>query len=381
MELHQINVVGAYLQGDLDKEIYMTPPDGLKIKGKTGWTLRLKKPLYGLKQAGRQWKKKLDDTMAHLKFTKSTADNCLYVLCEKGKVVPLVLIYVDDAAAASKDIHQIEWFKHLLQYFFLIKDLGELRHILGIQVTRNRKARTITLNQTAYIRNILIRFGMQDSAPVSTPFAVGCHLSYQQSPTTPEERMAYKEYMNGFKYIEGIGAVLYATQTRPNIQHAVGVLAKFGACPGKLHLKAFKHVLRYLKGTVGFGLRLGGKDDGIDLIGWANSDWAQDPDSRRSITGYIFDVAGGSVSWASKKQPTVALSTVEAEYMAASNATKEAIWLRVLLEDLGFPQTQATTICKGTSVRFLTSPILSHLLPVHMYFPSSPLYYLQGPYL
>jgi hypothetical protein len=230
MELHQIDIEGAYLQGDLDKEIYMTPPDGLKIKGKTDWIWRLKKPLYRLKQAGRQWKKKLDDTMAHLKFTKSAADECLYVLREKSEVVLLVLIYVDDAATVSKDIHQIQWFKHSLGSFFPIKDLGELQYILGIQVACNRQARTITLNQTAYIRNILIHFGMQDSAPVSTPFAVGCHLSHQQSPTTPEERMAYEEYANGFKYIEGIGAVLYATQTRPDIQHAIGVLAKFGAC-------------------------------------------------------------------------------------------------------------------------------------------------------
>jgi hypothetical protein len=216
---------------------------------------------------GRQWKKKLDDTIAHLKFTKSAADECLYILYEKGKVILLVLIYVDNAAAASKDIHRIEWFKHSLQDFFPIKDLGELQHILRIQVTCNHQARTITLNQTAYIQNILIRFGMQDSAPVLTPFTVSCHLSQQQSPTTSEERMAYEEYANGFKYIEGIGAILYATQTRPNIQHAVGVLAKFGACPGKPHLEAFKRVLHYLKGTVGFGLRLGGKDDGIDLIG------------------------------------------------------------------------------------------------------------------
>jgi hypothetical protein len=213
--------------------------------------LQLKKPLYGLKQAGRQWKKKLDDTMAHLKFTKSAADECLYVLREKSEVVLLVLIYVDDAAAASKDIRRIQWFKSLLGSFFPIKDLGEPRYILRIQVTRNRQARTITLNQTAYIRNLLIRFGMQDSAPVSTPFAVGCHLSHQQSPTTPEERTAYEEYVNGFKYIEGIEAVLYATQMCPDIQHAIGVLVKFGACPGKPHLEAFKRVLRYLKGTVG----------------------------------------------------------------------------------------------------------------------------------
>jgi hypothetical protein len=121
-------------------------------------------------------------------------------------------------------------------------------------------------------------------------------------------------------------------------------LAQFGANPGKAHIKAFKRLLRYLKGTAEFILTLGSKDTGTDLIGWTNSDWAQDPDSRQSVSGYVFDVAGGSVLWASKWQPTIALSTTEAEYMVASNATKDAIWLRVLLEDLGFPQVSATTL-------------------------------------
>jgi hypothetical protein len=137
LELHQVDVVGAYLQGDLDEEIYMTPPAGLNIPGKKGWCLRLHKPLYGLKQAGRQWKKKLDEVMAHLRFIKSNADECLYILRDKGQVVLLVLVYVDDAAVASKELKHIEEFKRQLREFFSIKDLGELHHILGIQVTRD----------------------------------------------------------------------------------------------------------------------------------------------------------------------------------------------------------------------------------------------------
>ena len=344
MDLHQIDVVGAYLQGELDEEIYMSPPDGLKIAGKAGWSLQLRKPLYGLKQVGRQWKNKLDGTMAHLNFIKSDADECLYVLHDNGTVALLVLVYVDDAAIASKDPAKIQAFKTNITRFFPIKDLGELRHILGIQVTRDRTAHTITLNQTGYINNVLARFGMQGCAPVSTPFTVGTRLTHDQSPTTPEGHAAYIAAANGIAYLEGIGSVLYATQTRPDIQYAVGILAQFSANPGKAHIDAFKLLLRYLKGTATFGLTLGGKDSGVDVIGWTDSDWAQDPDFRRSVTGYIFDVAGGSVSWASKRQPTVALSTMEAEYMAASNATKEAIWLRILLVDLGFPQVQATTI-------------------------------------
>jgi hypothetical protein len=155
---------------------------------------------------------------------------------------------------------------------------------------------------------------------------------------------AVLDFAKGASYPEQVGALLYVTQTRPDCQYAVSTLAQFSSNPGKAHFEAVKRVLRYLKGTAHFGLTFGRSGGHIDLIGWTDSDWAQDPDSRRSIGGFVFDVAGGSVSWSSKKQPTVALSTVEAEYMAASNATKEAIWLRTLLRDLGFTQTLATTI-------------------------------------
>ena len=116
------------------------------------------------------------------------------------------------------------------------------------------------------------------------------------------------------------------------------VVSQFGSNPGKSHLKAAKRILCYLKGTANLALTLGSSgSESVDLVGWTDSNWAQDPDSRQSIGGFLFEIAGGSVSWSAKKQPTVALSTIEAEYMAAANATKEAIWLRVLLEDLGYP--------------------------------------------
>ena len=185
---------------------------------------------------------------------------------------------------------------------------------------------------------------MSECSPVSTPLVAKDRLSASQSPSTPEEKSEYEAYANGLKYLEIVGAVLYATQTRPDIQYAIGVLAQFGSNPGRPHLEALKRVLRYLKGTAHFSLRLGGANSDTDLIGWTDSDWAQDIDSRRSVGGFVFEIAGGVVSWSSKKQPTVALSTVEAEYMAASNATKEAIWLRSLLEDLGFKQVAATII-------------------------------------
>jgi hypothetical protein len=157
-----------------------------------------------LKQAGQQWKKKLNETMAHLRFVGSNTDECLYILHEKGQVVLLILVYVDDAAVTSKELKHIEEFKQRLREFFPIKDLGELRHILGIQVTHDRGARTIMLNQTRYICNVLARFGMSECKPASTPLAVGARLMHSQSPTTPEDRAAYAQSSNGIVYLEGM---------------------------------------------------------------------------------------------------------------------------------------------------------------------------------
>jgi hypothetical protein len=134
----------------------------------------------------------------------------------------------------------MEEFKRRLQEFFPIKDLGELRHILSIQVTCNQASRTIMLNQTGYIHNVLARFGMSEYKPASTPLAVGARLMHFQSPTTPEDRTAYAQSLNGIVYLEGIGSVLYITQTRLDIQHLVSILAQFGANPGKAHIEAFK---------------------------------------------------------------------------------------------------------------------------------------------
>ena len=267
--------------------------------------------------------------MQELGFEKSQADDCLYIRHENGNDVLLVLAYVNDMAVAGKDHACIQNFKKDLTRQVEITDLGELHYILGIQVKRDRVACIISLNQTAYIHDILERFGMQNSNPVSMPLNVHEHLSATQSPQTTEDKKAYLEYAKGLVYIQAIGSVIYATQTRLDVLHAVGVLSQFSTNLGKAHLKSMKRVLRYLKGTVHFALVLGCQGaNRVDLVSWTDSDWAQDPDTgRRSIGGFVFDVAGSKVAWSSKKQPTVALSTVESEYMAASNVTKEAIWL------------------------------------------------------
>ena len=333
---------GAFLQGELDEEIYMKPPEGVVVPGKEGWLWKLLHVIYGLKQAGRQWKKKLDQIMRELGFTKSAADNSLYVKREGGFVMLVVLVYVDDMTVAGSRLKDVMLFKKRIAERLEVSDLGELKYILGIEAKRNRSARTISLNQTAYINEVLRRYGMLDSHPVSTPMAPKERLTGALSPSTPEEKQATLEFAKGASYPERVGSLLYITQTRPDIQYAVSTLAQFSSNPGIAHFEAIKRVLRYLKGTAEFGLSLGGSVDRVDVVGWTDSDWAQDTETRRSVGGFVFDVAGGSISWCSKKQPTVTLSAVKSEYMAASNAAKEAIWLCTLLDNLGFTQVEAT---------------------------------------
>ena len=139
--------------------------------------------------------------------------------------------------------------------------------------------------------------------------------------------------------------MLYATQTRPDIQFSVNLIAQFSGNPSIPHLEAVKHVLHYLKGTQEFSLVLGRQGRGaVDIVGWTDSDWAGDVDLRRSVGGFVSDVARGCVSWSSKKQVSVGISSVEAEYVASANATKEAVWLRTLLKEVSYPQSQVTIV-------------------------------------
>ena len=204
---------------------------------------------------------------------------------------------------------------------------------IGFQNTRDRAARTITIHQERYINTVLERFGMQDSNPVATPLDPSAKLV----PLPDGEASA------DVPYATAIGSLMYAAVgTRPDIAFAVQALSQFNARPSNAHWTAVKHVMRYLKGTRHLGLQFGATT--LDLVGYSDADWAQSLVDRRSTSGYVFKLAGGPVSWSSKKQPTVALSTMEAEYIALAHAAKEAIWLRALLTELGHAPNGATPL-------------------------------------
>ena len=201
-------------------------PDRLAEKYRNGrkfW--RLKKALYGLKQAGQQWKKCLHQVMTKLGFTHAMADDCLYVLWEHNKIILMVLIYVDDMAIAGKGIPGVILFKQNLSKDFEITDLGELKFILSILVTRDRSNCLIYLNQSAYITQVLVRFGMSDAKPVSTSLAVKHGLSTSQSLSSEIEQNEYSSFSGGIHYLSLVGSLLYATQTHPDIQFSVNLIA------------------------------------------------------------------------------------------------------------------------------------------------------------
>ncbi|KXJ78520.1 hypothetical protein RP20_CCG004375 [Aedes albopictus] len=230
---------------------------------------------------------------------------------------------------------------------FRMKDLGEARQVLGMRISRTGD--TVTLDQQRYIEELLRKFNMVDCNPTATPAEVNQRLVKAMSPKTQQE----KERMHSVPYRELVGGLQFLAQcTRPDIAYAVNAVSSFCGNPGEAHWTAAKRILRYLQGTKSLGLVFRKESDAA-FEGFSDADWGNDPDSRRSVTGYLFQFGGGSVSWSSRKQPTVALSTMEAEYMALSAASQEALWWRGFRAELLGRKEPITIYCDNRSTIWL----------------------------
>lgn len=337
LELEQMDAVTAFIQGDVSEEIYMAQPKEYQQGNKV---CKLNKALYGLKQASRLWNTKLDIALKEIGFQRSKVDPCIYFNVN-GHLMTFVGIYVDDSITASNDIETKRRLKDGLHKRFKMKDLGELKSCVGLRITRNRDKGEIYVDQERHIIDLLNKFNMADCNPVSTPSDPNQKLTKDMGPKTTEDR----EKMCEVPYQELVGGLLYIAQgSRPDIAWSVSNVSKFNNNPGKPHWAAAKRILRYLKGTSDAKLRFS-KQENPDLIGFSDSDWASDHEDRRSCTGYSFLMQGGPVSWNSKRQPTIALSTTEAEYMALSSAVQEALWLRQFFDEFN-----AETVNKGIKI-------------------------------
>ncbi|CAI7834563.1 unnamed protein product [Closterium sp. NIES-53] len=327
-ELHSLDFSTAFLQGSLHDEIWLRCPPGFSGSFPAGTQWSLRRPVYSLRQAPREWHDTLRTTLAALWFAPSTADPSLF-LCSDTSLPPFyICVYVDDLVFATIDTEALTLVNSELQKRHTCTDLGDLRNYLGLQITRDRARRTITLTQSHMVHQVFQRFGFQFSSPQPTPLSTSHSLSAPPSDESVEPSGPYPEL---------VGCLMYLmTCTRPDLTYPLSLLARYVA-PGrhrKVHWDAAKRVLGYLCSTSGMGLVLGGQGL-VVLTGHADASWVDDSATQRSSQGYTFSLSSGSVSWRSTRSSSVLSSSCEAEIYAGAMAAQELRWLTYLLTDLG----------------------------------------------
>ena len=335
LKLHQMDITTAFLNGDLNEEVFMKQPEGFISHGQEHLVCRLDRSIYGLKQSPRCWNQALDAQLKLMGFQQSTSDPCIYTSTEGGLFI--LAVYVDDILLAGKSEQRIAQIKSDLGKRFQLKDMGELHYFLGVSVKQSHGTGNIWVGQPTYTQAIVNKFGLEHCKPVTTPMTPGTKLL----KATEQSEMA-----DAALYQSAVGSLLYLSGwTRPDISFAVNSVARFCSSPTKEHWIAVKRIFRYLKGTSNYGLLYSKNvDNAGTMVGYSDADWAGDVNDRKSTSGYLFMMSGAPVSWKSRKQACVALSTAEAEYVALSTATQEATWMRKLLEDLHAEQIEPTVI-------------------------------------
>ncbi|CAL2237292.1 unnamed protein product [Prunus armeniaca] len=296
--LYQLDVKSAFLNGVLKEEVYVEQPQGFVRKDEETKVYKLHKALYGLKQAPRAWYDKIDAYFNKAGFKKSPSEATLYVKAE-GSDVLIVSLYVDDIVYTGSSSQMIEEFRRDMMEHYEMTDLGVLHHFLGMGVIQSKQS--IFLHQKKYGQKLVENFGLKDCKILATPLAMNEKLSKNDGSEAADEG----------EYRQIVGSLLYLTATRPDIMFAASLLARFMHNPTKKHMGTAKRVLRYIQGTIDFGIVFE-KGKETTLIGYCDSDWAGSEDDMRSTLGYAFTMGSGVFSWASIKQNTVALSTAEA---------------------------------------------------------------------
>jgi len=318
--VHQVDVKTAFLNAELTEEIYIRLPE--EVDGGTQ-VYRLRKALYGLKQASRAWYEKLKDMMTGFGWTTSDADPAFFWRETTAAGYEGVCCHVDDMMIGSTMLANVIELKQQLGSMVEIKDLGVASYYLAMEVQQRNGS--LLLTQKKYISEILDRFKVPQFEKKYTPMDIR-QLSAADGDLLDDQDTA--------KYREMTGCLMYVCRgTRPDIAYSVGVLARYMKQPRTLHLKSAMDILKYLAATKLMGIEYGGQRD--TFVGYSDSDLGGCRDDSRSTTGFAFMLNGGAVSWRSRLQPTIADSSCEAEFMAAAEAIKEALWFKKLLPNLG----------------------------------------------
>ena len=368
LEFIHLDVETAFLNAQVKEEIYITLPIGFHAAGfsvsnasTTTPVLRLRKSLYGIKQAPRDWHEEIDGSIRALGYKRCQSEQCIYIKTSRLGSPIYICLFVDDMPCAfrAEDRAEFEADKAALKSKYKIQELGDAKLVLGMRITRDRATRSLKVDQETYINRLLEKTGMQDCVPMATPAEPGQHLSALPA----SDQTTGDENAHSLQYGSVVGSLLYAAvSTRSDISYAVGVLSRFISDPQPHHWEAAKRVLRYLKGTASLGLcyraaavirNIGESDRSIYhkcdsgiTVGpiFTDASWGGDLDDRKSTGGMVAKVNGCAISWKSKKQSVVAKSSTEAEYIATGEAVKEALWLRQLASELSYTPTRGTLL-------------------------------------
>jgi histone deacetylase 1/2 len=337
LQVYHWDVETAYLNADLQDEIYMKIPEGCEIapsndRSELQYALRLRRCLYGLKQSGREWYLEISSSLQSFGFEKpSESDPCLFVHRQRDHRIDMVMcLYVDDLLIATKDEHLKLELLTFLNRKYSIKDMGVLTWYLGMEIARDTEG-TYTVTQTRYLQELQSRFRMSDARIRRIPMYVNAGRD-DESSDTPVTNEPYRQL---------IGSLMYAmVATRPDIAFAIGYLSRYVSQPTERVWLLAKDVLRYLKGTMKVGLRFRHSKTPLKFTAYVDADWARDQRSGRSVTGLLVFLGGNLVSWASRQQKCVATSSTEAEYIALSEVTKEILWISRIGHYLDLPSEQ-----------------------------------------
>ena len=322
-KLFQFNVKNAFLHGELEEEVYMAPPPGYFLKKNTSDVCHLRKSIYGLKQSPRAWFGKNLKTMLSVGYVQSEGDHTLFIKHGKEGKVAILIVYVDDIVVTRNDEAKIQNLKKHLASSFDIKALGLLSYFLGIKVAYS--ASGIVLSQHKYILDLLKDTGKLDCCPAVTPVDVNVKLKAEQHE---------KDFpVNKTSFQRLIGRLLYINHTRPDIAFAVNSLSQFMNDPWESHQGAIDRILAYLKGSIGQGLQFK-KGSEPSIVLYTDSDYEGSLDDSRSTSGYCSFIGGNLVTWRSKNQKEVSLSSAEAELQALKKGVSEGMWIKDILQDL-----------------------------------------------
>lgn len=329
--VHHMDVSTAFLNGDLEEEIFMKQPLGYVDPSFPNHVCKLKKSLYGLKQSPRQWNQKLVTFLLSDGFVRSESDASLFTSVSQQSII-IVAVYVDDILISSSSIQLVQKTKDSFSNMFKMTDLGEIKLFLGIEISRIRDG-TMELRQTSYVESVLERYGFSQCKPQATP----------SDPSAKPDKNNDVPLGSDVPYREAVGSLIYlATSTRPDIAFAVSHASRSLSNPTVFNWIQVKRIFRYLAGTKNHGLSYSRSSS--TLAAYADADWGGSEENGKSTTGFLLTLCGGPVSWKSQLQKTVALSSMEAEYMAACAAAQEIIWARRVLSDLGEDQLSPTIL-------------------------------------